>query len=293
MKEILFSVIIPTYNRQYSLCKAIDSVLNQSDKSFELIVVDDGSTDGTQSFIETKYSSQIKYFYQSNQGVCTARNYGAIQAQGKYLVFLDSDDWLEPSCLENYHNAIGQDEVKLIIGTITYFSEQGSVLRIKIHVIKGKNYGQPLSGSFAIDRKIFLKQSGYDPRLTYAENTELFMRMRLTGEIQSSDVRIVETSGVCITQEDVSERKSRYAIKKYESIKYLLEKYKAHFAQYPLQFINFKRIQAISAVQMDRLDEAKACMMEVLRVTPFSWKSQLQYWFISLLPSLAKRYYGR
>ncbi|MBW2593833.1 MAG: glycosyltransferase [Deltaproteobacteria bacterium] len=93
-KNPLISVIIPTYNRAWVLAEAIDSVLAQDYKNFELIVVDDGSTDNTSDLLDT-YSNKLKPIRQINAGVSAARNRGIVEALGDFLAFLDSDDtWL-------------------------------------------------------------------------------------------------------------------------------------------------------------------------------------------------------
>ncbi len=81
MQHPLISVIIPTYNRAAWLREAIDSVLSQSARMFELIIVDDGSTDQTREFI-TEYGDQVHYLYQTNQGVSRARNLGSHSSHG-------------------------------------------------------------------------------------------------------------------------------------------------------------------------------------------------------------------
>ena len=89
------SVIIPTYNRERFVVKAINSILNQTFKDHEIIVVDDGSTDETREVLRA-YSDKIKYVYQANAGVSSARNTGIKKAQGVWVAFLDSDDeWME------------------------------------------------------------------------------------------------------------------------------------------------------------------------------------------------------
>src|SRR4030065_2324353 len=92
------SVIIPTYNRANFLKKAIKSVLHQTFKDFELIVVDDGSSDNTKEIVSRfiKDGAKIKYIYQKNSGgTSNPRNVGIAHASGYYLAFLDSDDqWL-------------------------------------------------------------------------------------------------------------------------------------------------------------------------------------------------------
>ncbi|MEW6186166.1 MAG: glycosyltransferase family A protein, partial [Thermodesulfobacteriota bacterium] len=93
------SVIIPTYNRAEFVIQAVESVFKQTFADFELILVDDGSSDETRAALEP-YSDCITYLYQSNRGVSSARNLGLKIAQGKWLAFLDSDDLWLPEKLE-------------------------------------------------------------------------------------------------------------------------------------------------------------------------------------------------
>ena len=91
------SVIIPTFNRAQTIGRALQSVLSQVGPSFEILIVDDGSTDGTQILIKSfdQEKAKIRYFFQSNQGPSAARNLGIRNALGFYIAFLDSDDeWL-------------------------------------------------------------------------------------------------------------------------------------------------------------------------------------------------------
>jgi GT2 family glycosyltransferase len=93
----LLSVIVPTYNRAYCLPRTIDSVLAQNYPRFEIILIDDGSQDGTGTLVAHRYGHdpRIKYVYQDNQGVTVARNQALCRAQGDYIALLDSDDvWM-------------------------------------------------------------------------------------------------------------------------------------------------------------------------------------------------------
>ncbi len=94
------SVIIPTYNRAYTLAKAIGSIKDQTITDWECIVVDDGSTDETEFVVNTFADDRIRYFSQANAGQSAARNYGLDKADGEWILYLDSDDALVPQALE-------------------------------------------------------------------------------------------------------------------------------------------------------------------------------------------------
>src|SRR5258708_25538717 len=93
-KMPLFSIIVPTFNRAALLRSTLESVFAQQVEEFELIVVDDGSTDGTVNYLQS-LGKRIQFLQQTNRGAGPAPNFGARYAQGRYLAFLDSDDlWL-------------------------------------------------------------------------------------------------------------------------------------------------------------------------------------------------------
>jgi len=96
------SVVIPTYNRAYVLARTLDSVLAQSHQDFEIVIVDDGSTDGTGEMVESRYGGdpRIRYTWQENRGVTWARNRGLSLVRGAHVAFLDSDDTWKPWKLE-------------------------------------------------------------------------------------------------------------------------------------------------------------------------------------------------
>ncbi len=97
MADKLVSVVIPSYNRAYCIAKTIDSVLGQTHRNVEAIIVDDGSRDNTRELIERTYGHEprVRYLYKENGGVSSARNHGLSEARGDYIALLDSDDlWL-------------------------------------------------------------------------------------------------------------------------------------------------------------------------------------------------------
>jgi GT2 family glycosyltransferase len=102
MKEPLVSVVIPTFDRAYCVARTIQSALDQTHQNLEVLVVDDGSTDGTKDLIHRSFGSnpRVRYHYQKNEGVCSARNQGFAMAKGEYIALLDSDDIWFPWKLE-------------------------------------------------------------------------------------------------------------------------------------------------------------------------------------------------
>lgn len=98
----LVTVIVPTFNADKFICKCIDSILKQSYQEMEILIIDDGSTDGTENICK-KYQEKdgrVRYLYQNNGGVSKARNYGIREAQGKYIAFVDADDYIESNMIE-------------------------------------------------------------------------------------------------------------------------------------------------------------------------------------------------
>jgi len=100
--DLLVSVIVPTYNRAYCLERAVGSVLAQTHADVEVVIIDDGSTDGTAELVEQRYrgDQRVRYFHQKNTGISGARNAGLARAEGAYFAFLDSDDEWMPWKLE-------------------------------------------------------------------------------------------------------------------------------------------------------------------------------------------------
>ncbi|HZF73410.1 MAG TPA: glycosyltransferase family A protein, partial [Gemmatimonadaceae bacterium] len=88
----LISIVIPCYNRAHIVRETIDSVLAQTYRNFEVILIDDGSTDNTREVVSSYDDRRIRYFYKANGGLSAARNSGLDSARGEFVAFLDSDD---------------------------------------------------------------------------------------------------------------------------------------------------------------------------------------------------------
>lgn len=116
MKKI--SIIVPVYNVENYLKECLDSLINQCSSNCEIIVVNDGSTDGSLYIAkeyEKKYDNIIKVYDKKNGGLSSARNFGISRATGEYLLFVDSDDYLLPNCLEILEKIIDEENIDIIV----------------------------------------------------------------------------------------------------------------------------------------------------------------------------------
>ncbi|HJS35438.1 MAG TPA: glycosyltransferase [Pseudoxanthomonas sp.] len=186
--DIEVSVIIPTYNRRDLLPRAIDSVLAQTHRVDEIIVVDDGSTDGTADMLQARYGERVKHVWQSNAGVSAARNHGLRLARGRYLALLDSDDeWLpEKTALQVAFLESRPDfgmvvcDVERIDGDYRHIDvfhrrdvirEDGWALRWLLH--------NPalVPASVMLRRQVVDQLGGFDETLRTAEDLEFHLRV--------------------------------------------------------------------------------------------------------------------
>ncbi len=113
MKDI--SIIVPIYNAEKYLNKCIDSLVNQTKKELEFILINDGSTDSSEDIIKSYKDKRIKYFKNKNQGIGKTRNFGIDKATGKYLMFLDSDDYLDINACEKLYNKALKEKSDLVV----------------------------------------------------------------------------------------------------------------------------------------------------------------------------------
>lgn len=192
-----FSVIIPLYNKAPYVAKAIGSVLAQSYKDYELIVVDDGSQDGSAEIasrcIEDRANCRL--IKQENAGVSMARNNGVATSQGLYLCFLDADDWWEPTFLEEMSRLIAEFPVAGIYGTnYTIVNETKRKTRVapvgvepgfeKGYIDYCQVYAQTLAmplwtGAVCIPRQVFEEMKGFPQGIRLGEDFLLWIRIAL------------------------------------------------------------------------------------------------------------------
>jgi glycosyltransferase involved in cell wall biosynthesis len=196
------SVIIPTYNYGKYIEKAIDSVLAQTYQDFEIIVVNDGSTDNTREIIETKYKNKVRYFYQENKGAPAARNKGIKESKGEYLAFLDADDYFEPSSVEKKVSLLESNKDSgWVYSDWDYLDIQGNVLKfafanapfaskrkLRGYIFKDMLCGTLISTPAVLVCKTWVEEvGGFDERLNAFQDYDLWLRISYRYEVEYVD----------------------------------------------------------------------------------------------------------
>ena len=182
--KISVSVIIPTFNRLKLIRRAIESVMNQNVPANEIIVIDDGSTDGTGDLIMNNYPA-IKYFRQENKGISAARNMGIQKSNGNWIAFLDSDDEWLPDKLEKQKYAINIDQEFQICHTNEIWIRNG-------RRVNQKNKHQKFGGeifdkclplcvispsSVIVNKEVFENYGLFDENLPACEDYDMWLRL--------------------------------------------------------------------------------------------------------------------
>jgi GalNAc5-diNAcBac-PP-undecaprenol beta-1,3-glucosyltransferase len=203
-----FSVIIPTFNRAHLISETIETVMAQTHSSFEIIVVDDGSSDATRQLFENRYAtdSRIRYFYKVNEERGAARNYGLNMANGDYAVFFDSDDWMHPEYLSILNDTIGNNPgIFLLAAKYDYSNKGRKESHPVLRQLKEGWYERSLllKGNFlACNFCIRIKEKNYKPFPPQRELASMEDWVFLLHNMENEKIYIKDKIGVTMRQHD-------------------------------------------------------------------------------------------
>ncbi len=180
-KQPEFSVIMPTYNRGFCIKNAINSLLSQTYQNYELIIVDDGSTDNTKEIIKQTYAKElktgrIKYIYKQNEGVCKARNVGLENASKEWIAYLDSDNLMVPEFLETFAcKILERKTIKVLYARLIKMVSKREVGKaFNLNELKLENYID--LGVFVHHKNIYQELKGFDEQMTRLVDWELITK---------------------------------------------------------------------------------------------------------------------
>ncbi|KWW29781.1 MAG: family 2 glycosyl transferase [bacterium P3] len=217
-----FSIIMPLYNKAPYVRKALESVVAQTFPDWELVAVDDGSTDGGADIVRAIPDSRVSLLQQPNSGVSTARNNGVDTASGEYLCFLDADDWWAPTFLEEMNGLIARHPDAGLYATSYHLVKHGRSRPAPIGVdadfaegainycaVYAKTLCMPVwTGAVCMRRATFTGTGGFSPSLAMGEDFDLWLHMAQRYEVvllnrqlayynQDADSRFRATGRLC------------------------------------------------------------------------------------------------
>ncbi|WP_396158287.1 glycosyltransferase family 2 protein [Flavobacterium sp.] len=229
-----FSIIVPVFNKQKFVAKTLKSVLVQTFLDYEIIIVNDGSTDNSEAEILALHDTRIRYYSKKNEGVAVARNFGIEKATSDLICFLDADDYWYPNFLETMHRFSAELPDQKVFATAIEIETSKKYLKAQYSVPKKSDFeivnffdGSQKecvlwTSSVCIHKSVFEKVGTFDVKIKHGEDTEMWIRIGL--ELPVVFIRKVLARYV-YDAESVS-RNSNYYFEHYTFDKYALEEKK-------------------------------------------------------------------
>jgi glycosyltransferase involved in cell wall biosynthesis len=261
MSTPLFSIIVPIFNRQELLNRCLMSVLQQSFSDLELIVVDDGSTDRSIEVAQSIKDNRIKIFRQGNAGVSAARNLGAKNASGKWLIFLDSDDELVENALAGIAGDLKNEDTCYCYSAIFVWPDGTTKIAAprKLGAMHKHTVGLFLAGAFVIDRSLFLRIGGYDQNFFFGENDELGLRIVTFGKVVARDTLLLRAYRVAPSDKNKKYKREKIA----KTLEHYIDKYRAELETVGTQeLMNINNRLAVCYFIMNKTSEAKKLLLD-------------------------------
>ncbi len=242
--------------------------------------MDDGSSDSSLALAQVFVSDRVRVISQANRGVSAARNAGAAMANGSWLLFLDADDRLRPNTLIQMLQVISEN----LEQDCFHFG----VARIHSKGVEEKlpgrsGYFSKLAGSFLLRREVFEKVGGYDERLRFSENTELFYRLNQEG------IRSKVISWISVEYHESQGGGSKNLQNTLEGLELILDKHRSTLSTHVKHL--YHQTLGVIYLRFRQFGPARSNFLQALRYKP--WKpATLARWILTFFPALAKKVYS-
>jgi len=288
---VLVSAIITTFNRKEFFKQALLSVLQQTEKEFEILVLDNASTDGTNQYISEIKDARLKYVCHEAMGISAQRNLGVRLASGSYIAFLDDDDRWMPKKIHLQLNALKNHSrnLALVYGGFEFYNDAGerwggSLQNRAVNYYDNLLWARdPFTGSASnpmLNKKLVQKAGGYNENVKVGEDWELYLRLAQKYEMKKIDEKVLEIrqhTGKRLGDQVSSALKTEIFV------------YKKHFATMTLK--HRSRFEQRIGGKLIRLHHPKLGR-RMLKKAITSYKTNIFAWaqfFLSLFPT---RYYN-
>jgi GT2 family glycosyltransferase len=282
----LITVVTPTYNRQTMVQTTIESVINQTFKDWELIVIDDGSTDNTEEVVR-KYLSdpRISYLKKENTGQPDSLNVASRYANGGFITFLDSDDEAYPHWLETVAKELDDNTGIMCNGAVRKLQD-GTMINEepKETIIFGKKVKLKFTcGSLFIKREVFFEVGGYDPEMKSNIQTDLGYRLLEYLQNTSYDMLSIDKYLVQLNIHDGERIRTNWTKVKEGGLQLITKHYDIIKNSNPEEISNMYMVVAFSNYKLKNRSEAIRFAMKAIKHSPLQWKNYLKCFKYSVL----------
>ncbi len=280
-----FSIVVPAYNRAATIKKTIDSLLAQSYPYFEIIIADDGSSDDTAEIIRAIDDTRIRYFFQNNEGVSAARNFGTEKSQYDWLSFLDSDDTVSPDWLADFAHEIKNNKVDIVFCGMRQINKKFEVNKVIDPLDpyqNGSTKGLYNAGTFALKTSVFTSVGGYDRKIRFGENTELSIRLK------PRKLSAAYISKPNLSYEIAEAGGARNLSNVIDSNLYTLQKHMDHFNNTPRIKQLYLQTTAIAQIRLGHFSDGRKNLWKAYFAKPSNLKTFMRA-LLASIPTLAKQ----
>ena len=287
---MMFSVVICTYNRAHQVGTAIDSVLAQTFDDYELIVVNDGSTDDTADALGRYEHPHLRVVNRSNGGLSAARNSGIEAATGRFVAFLDDDDTVSPRWLAGLARGVDDATGFTACAWTIEFKDPPArqVVPPRSHVLFPDVKGGFMPGCFALDRDVLLTIGGYAEEIKVSHQSELLLRALPEVKRRGMTTAITDEPLVTIERRRPENRPLAQPAELLHGAEYLLRHHSERLAERPAARANYHTIAGVAAARLGDLNLARCHLRQAIVTNPRQPKHLVRY-AVALVPPVARR----
>jgi glycosyltransferase involved in cell wall biosynthesis len=288
-----FSVVICTCNRAGELVGAIECVLAQTFGDFELVVVDDGSTDDTREIVHGIADTRVHYVYRENGGLSAARNTGVAASHGRYVTFLDDDDRVSPSWLEEFHAVLCRGAAVVSCGA-RWVTEDGQVLFDRLPADLGPAFcgyhGLFQAGTFAVTRQVYDAVGGFAEELRGSHQTEFSLRLLPWCREHGRTVGTVDEPLVTIGTRLAHGRARNAPERLLQATCYIIDHHRAQLQRSPEILANYYATAGVAAARSGAFADARRLLRQAVgssQVHSHRWKHGVRL-LVACVPPVAR-----
>lgn len=290
MADPLLSIVICTFNRAERLADLVTQLLDRQDADFEILVVDDGSTDDTKAVVAAFDDPRVRYIYQVNGGLSVARNTGLREAAGELVAFVDDDDRPVPDWAARLSEPFA-DDADCAVAMCGVIDVKGDVEVTRLPVPLGPVFdnfeGLVAAGSFAVRRTAALEAGGFDDDIRCSHQTEFMLRMLPLCTERGWNVVAVPEALLRINWAPPTERGRNNPERLLDCTERLVDVHGDRLRRDPVAYANYAAVCGACCARLGRYSEARAWFTK-------AWRSErslrhLSRTAITWIPPVARR----